>query len=87
MKKYVLGLGALVVLFTLVMLARNPNLGRLIPIALSGVLLIGAASAVVMLLPGMSIQSNGNLGIWAGAVWYVALGLILIWLLAEPKRQ
>jgi hypothetical protein len=79
------GLGALIVLFTLLMLAPNPNLGRLVPIALSGVLLIGVASAVVMLLPGMSIQSSGSVGIWAAAVWYMALGLILAWLLAEPK--
>ena len=79
------GLGSAIVLLTLVMLARNPNLGRLVPIALSGVLLIGVTSAVVMLLPGMSIKGGGSVGIWAASVWYVALGLILMWLLAEPE--
>jgi hypothetical protein len=78
------GLGALIVLFTLVMLARNPNLGRLIPVALSGVLLVGVATAVAMVVPGMSLHS-GNYIVWAAAVWYLALGLILVWLLAEPK--
>jgi hypothetical protein len=77
-------IGALIVLFTLVMLARNPNLGRLIPIALSGVLLVGIATAVSMVLPGMSLRS-GNYIVWSAAVWYAALGFVLVWLVARPK--
>jgi hypothetical protein len=80
------GVGALVVLVTLVMLARNPNLGRLIPIVLSGVLLIGVSTALVMVIPGVSIYRD-NYGMWATPVWYGALGLVLIWLLAEPKTS
>jgi hypothetical protein len=56
----------------------------LIPVALSGVLLVGVATAVAMVVPGMSLRS-GNYIVWAAAVWYLALGLILVWLLAEPK--
>ena len=78
------GLGAFVVLFTLVMLARNPNLGRLIPIVLSGVLLTGVATAIVMVVPGISIH-RGNYIVWGAAVWYAALGLVLMWLLAQPR--
>ncbi|MBN9001908.1 MAG: hypothetical protein J0H75_07510, partial [Rhizobiales bacterium] len=78
------GLGAFVVLFTLVMLARNPNLGRLIPIVLSGVLLTGVATAIVMVVPGISIH-RGNFIVWGAAVWYAALGLVLMWLLAQPR--
>lgn len=78
-------LGALIVLVALVMLARNPNLGRLIPIVLSGVLLVGVATAVVMVIPGISIY-QGNYIVWAASVWYAALGLVLVWLLAEPKK-
>ena len=77
-------LGALIVLVTLVMLARNPDLGRLVPIALSGVLLVGVATAMVMALPGVSLH-RGNYVVWAAVAWYAALGLVLIWLLAESK--
>jgi hypothetical protein len=79
-------LGALIILFTLVMLTRNPNLGRLTPIALSGVLLVGVATAMAMVVPGMSLHT-GNLIVWAAVVWYAALGLVLVWLLAEPKKS
>jgi hypothetical protein len=78
------GIGALAVLLTLVMLVRNPDLGRLVPIALSGVLLIGIATAVVMVVPGISIHRDNSM-IWGAAVWHAALGLSLIWLLAAPR--
>ena len=78
-------MGALIVLVTLVMLARNPDLGRLIPIVLSGVLLIGVATALVMVIPGISLYRDND-GIWAAPVWYAGLGLVILWLLAEPRR-
>jgi len=78
-------IGALIVLFTLVMLTRSPNLGRMMPIALSGVLLVGVATALVMVSPDISLH-RGNYVVWAAVAWYAALGLVLVWLLAEPKK-
>ena len=77
-------LGALTVLVTLVMLTRDPDLGRLIPIALSGVLLVGVATALAMVVPGMSLR-NGNYIVWAAVAWYAALGASLVWMLAAPR--
>lgn len=76
--------GALFVLFTLLMLGRNPNLARGIPIVLSGVLLVGIATAVTMTVPGVSLH-KGNFVIWAAPVWYLALGGAMAWMLAEPR--
>jgi hypothetical protein len=76
--------GALFVLFTLLMLGRNPNLARGIPIALSGVLLVGIATAVTMTVPGISLH-QGNFVIWGAPVWYLALGGAMAWMLAEPQ--
>jgi hypothetical protein len=76
--------GALFVLFTLLMLGRNPNLARGIPIALSGVLLVGIATAVTMTVPGVSLH-QGNFVIWGAPVWYIALGGAMAWMLAEPQ--
>jgi hypothetical protein len=78
-------IGALMVLFSLVMLTRSPNLGRMMPIALSGVLLVGVATALVLVSPAISLH-RGNYVVWAAVAWYAALGLVLVWLLAEPKR-
>jgi hypothetical protein len=78
-------IGALIVLFTLVMLTRSPNLGRMMPIALSGVLLVGVATALVLVSPAISLH-RGNYVVWAAVAWYAAMGLVLAWLLYEPKR-
>jgi hypothetical protein len=76
-------LGAVFVLFPLVLLTRNPNLGRLIPIALSGILLVGIVTAVTMSVPSMSLH-NGNVIVWAALEWYAAMGLVLVWLVGRP---
>jgi hypothetical protein len=78
--------GAVIVLFTLVMLSRNPNLGRAIPISLSGVLLVGVATALVTVSPGITLRT-GVSAIWTAPVWYIAMGAVLFWLLAEPRQS
>jgi hypothetical protein len=78
--------GALFVLVTLLMLGRNPNLARGVPIALSGVFLVGIATAVTMTVPGVSLH-QGNYVIWGAPVWFLALGGAMAWLLAEPEPQ
>lgn len=74
--------GALIVLFTLVMLSRNPNLPRAIPISLSGVLLAGIATALVTVSPYVTLRSGVSI-IWTAPAWYLAMGGVLFWLLAE----
>ncbi len=78
--------GAVIVLFTLVMLSRNPNLGRAIPISLSGVLLVGVATALVTVSPDVTLRTGVSV-IWTAPVWYLAMGGVLVWLLYEPKRN
>jgi hypothetical protein len=77
--------GAVIILFTLVMLSRNPNLARAIPVSLSGVLLVGVATALVTVSPDVTLRYGVSV-IWTAPVWHLAMGAVLFWLLAEPKR-
>ena len=42
-------------------------------------------SSWVMVSPDISLH-RGNYVVWAAVAWYAALGVVLVWLLAEPKR-
>jgi hypothetical protein len=74
--------GAVILLFTLVMLSRNPNLPRAIPISLSGVLIAGVATALVTVSPYVTLRTGVSI-IWTAPAWYLAMGAVLVWLLAE----